>query len=86
VIVGDNNDNISTTNNIQNNSSMSPIKKLLIDIKGKGRNEYSFLHPTYSSSSRIPCADFTSFIKGTEKRRERGKRSLMIKKEYDESA
>lgn len=43
---------------------MSPIQKLLIDIKGKGRNEYPFIHPTYSPSSRIPCADFTSFIKG----------------------
>ena len=38
--VGENNDNISMTNNIQNNSSMPPIKILLIDIKSKGRNEY----------------------------------------------
>jgi len=51
------------TNNIQNIISMTPIQKLLVNIKGKGRNEYPFLHPIYSPSSRIPCADFTSFIK-----------------------
>lgn len=57
------NDNISNPINIQKANTISPIQKLLIDIKGKGRTEYPFLHPTYSPSSRIPCVDFTPFIK-----------------------
>src|SRR3972149_9325723 len=57
--------NISTENkeNINHISSSSSIQELLFEINGKGREEYPFLHPTYSPSSRIPCADFTSFIK-----------------------
>lgn len=39
-----------------------PLQELLNQIRGKGRPEYPFLHPTYSPSSRIPCADFTPFI------------------------
>lgn len=49
---------------ILNTSATTPIQKLLADIKGKGRDGVPFLNPTYSPSSRIPCADFTSFIKG----------------------
>lgn len=39
-----------------------PIQELLDQNRGKGCPEYPFLHPTYSPSSRIPCADFTPFI------------------------
>jgi hypothetical protein len=61
--VDESNDNISKPINIQKANTISPIQKLLIDIKGKGRTEYPFLHPKYSPSSRIPCIDFTPFIK-----------------------
>lgn len=57
------NNNIHLEKEIKKPNSISPIQKLLLDIKGKGRIEYPFLHPTYSPSSRIPCVDFTPFIK-----------------------
>ncbi|MCF6271410.1 MAG: hypothetical protein L3J41_16990 [Melioribacteraceae bacterium] len=49
--------------NLKSTNSISPTQELLLKIKGKGRAEYPFLHPTYSPGSRIPCADFTPFIK-----------------------
>ena len=43
-------------------SEGAPIKELLNRVKGKGHPQYPFLHKEYSPNSRIPCADFTSFI------------------------
>jgi hypothetical protein len=45
------------------NASDTTLKGLTAVIKGKGHKEYSFLHPTYSPSSRIPCIDFSLWIK-----------------------
>ncbi|MGD8780650.1 MAG: hypothetical protein PVH88_17000 [Ignavibacteria bacterium] len=60
--VDETSNNVQIEKNIKKANSISPIQKLLLDIKDKGRIEYPFLHPTYSPSSRIPCADFTPFI------------------------
>lgn len=41
----------------------NPLSKLLSEIEGKGREDYPLLDKTYALNSRIPCADFSGFIK-----------------------
>jgi hypothetical protein len=39
-----------------------PLHDFQTQLRGRGRPEYPFLSQEYSPTSRVPCADFTSFI------------------------
>jgi len=40
----------------------APLDLFWLKVAHLSNTEYRFLHPTYSPSSRVPCADFTPFI------------------------
>lgn len=43
-------------------TSEKPLDLLWSKVANLSNTEHRFLHPTYSPSSRVPCADFTPFI------------------------
>ena len=46
----------------RNSVSTASLDLLWSKVSHLSNAEHRFLHPTYSPSSRVPCADFTSFI------------------------
>lgn len=42
--------------------NMGTLRLLWSKVAHLSHAEYRFLHPAYSPSSRVPCADFTSFV------------------------
>ena len=55
--------NISVPNiPLRKTTSEKPLELLWSKVANLSNAEHRFLHPTYSPSSRVPCADFTPFI------------------------
>jgi hypothetical protein len=61
-----------------NTATTASLDLLWSKVSHLSNAEHRFLHPTYSPSSRVPCADFTSFIIERLKRNDVGSiRQLM---------
>ena len=47
---------------LQHSAHATPLDLFWLKVAHLSNTDHRFLHPTYSPSSRVPCADFTPFI------------------------